>query len=210
MAQRGTTNTPASETAVAAAVAAEIACIRGDAATLSRYLRQTARPSFDVIQNIAACLLANLPGNDLGPGDWKLTFSVRNGRPPQTDTAITSVALAIAHGRAIPLGRYLQAAPNLDRKTRHALAAALDPNPGASSKWQLKYARTRRGFARSYLKTDLLLAEIGHRALKLRQKGKLWDEIYSELPRAETLIKKAVRFVQAANGTENPRLKPPQ
>jgi hypothetical protein len=176
---------------------AEIACVQGDAKTLSHYLRQEAQPLSDVVQNIATCLLANQPGHDLGPGDWKLAFTIRNGRPPKCQGTINSAASAIAQGQEILLGQYLRAAPHLDDETRHALASALDPSPNASSKWRLKYVRSRQGFARSELKNELLLAKIGHSALMLRRGGKLWCEIYSDLPHAETLIKKAVRFVLA-------------
>ena len=150
---------------------AEIACIRGDAATLAQYLRQTTQPSFDVIQNIAACLLANLPGNDLGPGDWKLTFSIKNGRPPKTFPAIDSAALAVAHGQAIPLGRYLQAMPNIDAATRLALADALDPE--TSPVWRLKFSRTRPGFHRSRLGSDLRTIYRDNEFRRLRSEGKL-------------------------------------
>jgi hypothetical protein len=185
---------PASTQAITTADA-EIACTRGEAATLSQYLRQTLQPSLDVIQNIATCLLANLPGNNLGPGDWKLKFSPRNGRPPKKHPEITDAASAIEHGQTILLGQYLRATPTLDNDARLALATALDPKPSAASKWQLKYAHARRGFPRSELKNVLILAKIGDRALQLRNEGKSWREIYSDLPHAETLIKKAVRFV---------------
>jgi hypothetical protein len=41
----------------------------------------------------------------------------------------------------------------------------------------------------------LILAEIGHRALKLRGNGMKWHEVYREMPHSETLIKKAVQLV---------------
>jgi hypothetical protein len=176
---------------------AEIACISGDEATLSRYLCEAEEPSPDVIQSIAECLLANRPESDLGPGDQMLEFSPRNGRPSRKHPEITSAVLAIAHGQAIPLGLHLQAAAKLDTDTRRALASAFDPDCDAASKWRLKYTHARRGFPRSELKNSLILAEIGHRALQLRDEGKLWHEIYSALPHAETTIKKAVRFVSA-------------
>jgi hypothetical protein len=181
---------------------AEIACIRAEAGTLAKYLRQTNEQSANVIQNLALCLLANVPGSDLGPGDWKLNFAPRNGRPPtRAHIEITSAALAIAHGQAIPLGRYLEAAPFLDGETRRAFAEAMDPV--GSSKWRLKFARARKGFPRSELKNHLILAKIGHHALGLRGAGKRWHEIYSEMHYAETLIKKAVRFVLATKSAEN-------
>lgn len=178
---------------------AEIACVRGEAETLSRYLLQWDEPSTDVIQNIAACLLANLPGNDLGPGDWKLTFSTRNGRPPRDHPVISSAALAIAHGQAIQLGRFLQAAPNLDDDTRRALAAVLNPDHAAPSKWQLKFTRTRRGFSRSQLGNDLRLIYRNNESRRLRDKGKLRKQISHEMGASLTTLKKAVRAMKKAD-----------
>jgi hypothetical protein len=175
-------------------VNAEIACIRGDAATLAQYLRQTAQPSFDVIQNIAACLLANLPGNDLGPGDWKLTFSIKNGRPPKHFPAIDSAALAVAHGQAIPLGRYLQAMPNIDTATLLALADALDPE--TSPVWRLKFSRTRPGFYRSRLGNDLRIIYRDNEFRRLRSEGKLGKQISHEMGASATTLKKAARAMK--------------
>ena len=184
---------------------AEAACIRGDddaAALLSRYLREGATPSHAVIQNIARCLLANQ--RRPGPGNWELKFAVRNGRPPQCHTAINSAAGAIAHGQRILLGQYLRVATQLDDETRHALASALDPSEEAPSKWRLKYVRPRRGFPRSKLRNQLILAMIGHEALMLHRGGKPWHKIYADLPHAETLIKKAVRFVNGGKPRKPP------
>jgi len=197
--------------------AAEIACVRGDAAILSSYLCQPDKPSPDVIQNIAACLLANRPGSELGPGAWKLKFSVRNGRPPsQRHPVIDSAVLAIAHGQAIPLGQYLQVVANLDTETRRALASALDPNPGAASRWRLKFTRAQRGFPRSSLHTELQDAWLGVVALSMHEKErKHWKQVYYELNASlkcanehasPTLIKRAVAKVRAARSTNK---KPP-
>jgi hypothetical protein len=191
---------------------AEIACVQGDAATLSQYLRQANEPSPIVIQSIADALLANLPGSDPGPGNLKLEFS-RNGRPPKHQPEIMSPAVAIAHGQAIPLGQYLRATPSLDDDTRLALAAAFDPNPGAPSKWQLKYAHARRGFPRSSLRTELQDAWLGTTALSVYEKdGKPWKQVHYEVEAAlklvgehasPTLIKKCVAKVREARQLPN-------
>jgi hypothetical protein len=187
---------------------AEKASIRGDTAKLSQYLYQSSEPSIDVIQNIAACLLANRPGSDPGPGGLKLEFSRRKGRPPKHCPEMTSAALAIAHGQAIPLGQYLDAAPRLDDDTRLALAAAFDPNPSAPSKWQLKYAHARRGFPRSSLRTELEDAWLGSTALSVYEKdAKPWKQAHYEVDAdlklvgehaSPTLIKKGVAKVRKA------------
>jgi hypothetical protein len=173
---------------------AEIACIRGEAATLSQYLGQTPQPAVDVIHNIATCLLANLPGSNLGPGDWKLKFSPRNGRPPKKHLEITYAASAIAHGQTMLLGQYLRAAPTLDDDTRLALAAALDPE--ASPRWRLKFARTRSGFSRSQLGSDLRIIYRENEFRRLRSQGKLGKQISHEMGVSPTNLKKAVRAMK--------------
>lgn len=200
---------PAAANQLLTTAEAEIACIRGDAEILSQYLRQPVEPETSVIQNIALALLANRPGSSPGPGDLKLMFSIRNGRPPKNGPIADSAALAIANGQAIPLGEYLFGAPSVGLEVRLALASALDPSPKAHSRWRLRYVHHRRGFSRSQLKNELMLAEIGHRALKLRRDGKLWHQVYSEMPHAETLIKRAVRSVLAAEKAANNTVRKP-
>ena len=195
---------------------AEIACVTGDAKTLSKYLRQQRTPLPDVVRNIAACLLANRPESGPGPGGWKLKFSPRNGRqtgrPRKHRPKILNAVLAIAQGEEIPLGYYLCATPSLDADTRVALAAALDPGPAASTKWQLKYAHVRRGFPRTSLHTELWGAWLGSEALSRHEKeGKLWKQVHYEMDTelksvdehaSPTLIKKSVAKVREARALQ--------
>ena len=198
---------------------AEIACIRGDAATLSLYLQQSDQPSVDVILAIAACLLANRPEGDPGPGGWKLIFIPRNGRqtgrPKKHRPKIINAILAISEGEEIPLGHYLCRAQRLETDTRSALAEALDPDPAVPAKWQLKYAHARRSFPRTSLRTELLDAWHGREALSVYEKeGRLWKQVYHEVDTelkhvgaSPTLIKKRVAKFRRAMSWEKSRKK---
>ena len=159
---------------------AEIACIRGDAETLSRYLRAADKISLDVVQNIAGCLLADLVGSNPGPGNWILTFK-RNGRPPRRPDAINA-ELALRYEQAIPLGMHL-ATQGLNASLRRALADALDPE-NASTGPKLKFRRPRRGNPRTDLRTELQRSLVKHIANATEKKAKLRAEaLNNEKPR---------------------------
>jgi hypothetical protein len=135
--------------------------------------------------------LANLPGSNLGPGDWKLKFSPRNGRPPKNRPEITDAASAIAHGQTILLGQYLWATPALDDDTRLALATSLDPE--ASPRWRLKFGRPRPGYYRSQLGSDLRRTYHCHEVRRLGNQGKQFKQISHEMGVSPTTLKKAMR-----------------
>ena len=184
---------------------AEIACVRGDAVTLSRYLRQTAQSSCDVIYNIALDLLAS--DERPGPGNWKLVFrkrSKKRGRPSKSPRAISAVQ-AIASGQAVIAGQYLLAKPNIDNKTQSALAAAFDLS--GSSTWILRFEHPKRGYPQSSLRTELEDSYLGHHALLLYAENKSWKQIYYKIDderrlanghASATLIKRAVAKVRNA------------
>lgn len=196
-------------------VEAEVACLRGDAAVLARYLRQPS-PRRSVIESLALCLWADptlsaeCPENwKTGPGNRILRFAPKNGRPPKKDNApaaafdhsIEAAARALATGQAIPLARYLLAADKLSAKILHGFAEALDPT--GTSEWRLKFGRPRRGNPRSPLRNDLVQAVRGLDALKKHDnEGISWDDIFWDPDHAsdasETTIKKAVRKVRSA------------
>jgi hypothetical protein len=156
-------------------------------------LRTTHRPTLSRILLRACWRTDQTVSHVQATGNW--SFRQGTVAPPRHCPEITSAALAIGHGQAIPFGQYLRAEPILDADTRRALADVFDPGPDASSKWRLRFRHTGRGFPRSQLKNTLILAEIGHRALKLRGNGMKWHEVYREMPHSETLIKKAVQLV---------------
>lgn len=167
---------------------AEVGCIRGDAAILWKYFDQERELSQNVLQNIAACLLANLPGKDLGPANWKLKFSIRNGRPPRAQPEIKDALAAITCGDTIQLGLHLRSAQQLDEKTQNALAAAFDPC--GTSKWQLKFVR-RRGNQRSGIRAAIGKAFAADTANNLKADAKrrgadhvLAKDIYPKVRRA--------------------------
>jgi hypothetical protein len=185
-------------------VEAEIACISGDAQKLSAYFQRPDKPLADVVQNITAALLANLPGRDLGPGNWKLRFFVRNGRPPRRPPEITSALLAITHGQWLELGIYLLPVPQLDDDTWRALADAFDP--AGTSKWQLRFVR-RRGNQRSGIRAAIGKAFAARRANNLQTSAKrlgtghnLADDIYPKV-RREIEKEKLELVIKAGNST---------
>jgi hypothetical protein len=168
---------------------AEIACTRGDAETLSRYLRLTDNPSPDVIQNIAACRLANQSNSGPGPGNWKLILSTRKGgRPAKNRRWPTDAAQAVDAGHAPAAGSYLGANPEIDGATQRALAEALDPV--GDSKWKLTFKRPRKGNPRSDLRTAINQALMDQATNTLRARAKaegsevnLADSIYPKVQR---------------------------
>ena len=167
--------TSTAHTAAIVTVDAEIACLKGDAETLSHYLLQADAPSMDIIRNIAWDILSTGVGTDAGPGNWRLVFSKRKGgRPLSSHPEIIDARSALEYGQAIPLGLALLRMP-LDQATQRALAAALDPQ--GKSKWRLKFERPKRkGNPRTALRTEIERATRTLYANNLRAKAKLRGE----------------------------------